>query len=60
MSDLIAALEQIRTLTYHDADKLHRMTHQQKARSLAATLVAVAVVASLAIKEASDCRPTNP
>lgn len=45
----IDALRLIDDLSYTDAAKLHRMTPAEKARSLAATIVAMATVARVAL-----------
>lgn len=49
---MLAALEQAKALTYEGADRLHKMTMKEKARFLAASLVAVAAVTAPAIAQA--------
>jgi len=46
----VDALRLIHTLTYTDADKLHRMTAAEKICSLTTTMVAIATVVRLALE----------
>lgn len=56
---MLAALQQAKALTYEGADRLHNMTMAEKARFLAASLVAIATVTSAAIAQAKRAGITS-